>query len=130
MKAVDTNILARLLMVDDKAQAFAAMQLVKAGVYIPLTVFLETAWLLRSRYRLTRLETVESLRVLLELPDVIIEARDGVIWAVNRFEARGDFADFVHLVASMQADAFLTFDRALAPAAGSDVPIKVETVIA
>lgn len=130
MKAVDTNILARLLMVDDKSQAAAAARLVKSGVYIPLTVFLEIAWLLRSRYRLTRVETAEALRVLLELPDVVIEARDGIVWAVNRFETRGDFADFIHLVASAQADVFLTFDRALAPAAGDDGPVQVETVIA
>ncbi|MET0370469.1 MAG: PIN domain-containing protein [Sphingobium sp.] len=130
MKAVDTNVLVRLLMADDAAQAAVAAALVRTGVYISLTVFLETAWLLRSRYGLRREQAALALRLLLELPDVVIEARDGVAWAVDRFASRGDFADFIHLVASCQADAFLTFDRALAPHAGENAPVHVETLSA
>lgn len=69
------------------------------------------------------------MQVLLELPDVEIEAREGVVWAVERFALRSDFADLVHLVASAQADAFVTFDRALAAHAGEHAPVRVETLV-
>src|SRR3546814_2005192 len=41
LKAVDTNILARFMLDDDPVQSLIARDLVKAGVFVPLTVLLE-----------------------------------------------------------------------------------------
>ena len=89
---------------------------------------LETGWLLRSRYRYTRAQVAASLRSLLDMPNVVVDAAEGIEWAIGRLVDRGDFADLIHLVASRGATAFLTFDTVVAPDAGDDAPIPVETL--
>lgn len=128
MKAVDTNVVVRLLIRDDPVQVARADAIFDDGVLIPLTVLLETGWLLKSRYNYARGEVAASLLALLDMSDVTIPDTDTVRWAIERFAIAGDLADLIHLVASAEADAFVTFDDALARAAGSTPPVPVETL--
>ena len=113
---------------DDPVQTAVADAVLRTGVFVPITVFLETAWLLRSRYRLSRADLATALRALLDMPDVSVELAAGIRWAVSRAEVAGDIADLVHLVASRNAGAFATFDGDVATAAGDDSPVPVETL--
>lgn len=128
VKAVDTNIVARALTQDDPVQSPIADRVLAAGAFIPLTVLLETGWLLRSRYGLSRAAIVDMLSTLCELPSVTVDEEDGVRWALAKYAASGDIADLIHLVSARQSSAFVTFDAGVARAAGSDSPIPIETL--
>jgi predicted nucleic-acid-binding protein len=51
--AIDTNVLVRFLVDDDKTQAGIAEALIRANeIFLSRTVLLETEWVLRSVYRI------------------------------------------------------------------------------
>lgn len=114
MIAVDTNVVVRLLVNDDPVQARRARKLIKAGdVLIPLTVLLETEWVLRYTYELDATEILRLLRDLLGLPGVKVEDAARLARALDWFERGMDFADALHIASSGEADAFATFDEKL-----------------
>ena len=112
MIALDTNILARYLLDDEPAQARAARRLLadaEAEYWVPVTVVLELAWVLRKAAAPRRL-VMERLRDLLSLRNVRPQNADLVFQAL-RWAAQGmDLADALHLVLSGKADRFATFD--------------------
>ena len=115
MIALDTNILARYLLDDEPVQARAARRLLadaKAEYWIPVTVVLELAWVLRKGDA-PRSVVMERLRDLLSLRNVRVQNADLVFQAL-RWSAQGmDLADALHLVLSGKAERFATFDEAL-----------------
>ena len=115
MIALDTNILARYLLDDEPAQARAARRLLadaKAEYWIPVTVVLELAWVLRKGDA-PRSVVMERLRDLLSLRNVRVQNADLVFQAL-RWSAQGmDLADALHLVLSGKAERFATLDEAL-----------------
>ena len=125
MKAVDTNIVARLLLDDDAVQSPIARRIVDEGVFIPPTVLLEAAWLLRSRYHLSREAVADYLIGLIEIPTVTVAEPNAVAWAIERSATRGDLADLMHLVASAGASDFVTFDDDVLHDSAPDSPIRV-----
>lgn len=115
MIALDTNILARYLLDDEPAQTRAARRLLadaKAEYWIPVTVVLELAWVLRKSDA-PRAVVMGRLRDLLSLRNVRAQNADLVFQAL-RWAAQGmDLADALHLVLSGKAERFATFDDAL-----------------
>jgi len=79
MYALDTNVLVRLLVEDDLAQAEQAEHFIGSEqhlgnpVLISLLVLLETEWVLRSRYGLPKNMIVEAISGLLDATDVRFE---------------------------------------------------------
>jgi predicted nucleic-acid-binding protein len=128
VRAIDTNVLARYLLNDDERQSAVARDMLAADTIIPLTVILETGWLLLSRYRLPRRTVAAALLAVVDLPSVHIDDEPAVRWALGRVEAGGDLADMLHLAGSQNATAFATFDRAISRAAGADSPVPIETL--
>lgn len=118
MIALDTNVVARFLVNDEPAQARRARALIEASaVYVPVTVLLETEWVLRGGYRLPRAEVVRLLRALLGLPELATEDPQRVARALDWHAAGIDFADALHLSGSAGAERFATFDEKLVKAA-------------
>ena len=115
MIALDTNILARYLLDDEPAQARAARAMLadaEAEYWVPVTVVLELAWVLRKSDA-PRGVVMERLRDLLSLRNVRPQNADLVFQAL-RWAAQGmDLADALHLVLSGKADRFATFDEPL-----------------
>jgi predicted nucleic-acid-binding protein len=69
--AVDTNVVVRFLVNDDREQARRARALVDGkDVFVATTVLLETEWVLRSAYEFPRRELIDALRAFLDLPRV------------------------------------------------------------
>lgn len=111
MRAVDTNILVRLLVNDDQAQAESAQRAMAAEpAFIPKTVMIELEWVLRSAYERSRAEIATSIESLLAVAGVVVEDSAAVEQAVAWFRQGMDFADALHLASSGHADAFVTFD--------------------
>lgn len=115
MISVDTNLLARFLLKDDPAQFRRAVAVLQADedVFIPITVLLELAWVLKAR-ETTREEILASLRGILALPHVQQQHAEAVRVALGWVDAGMDVADALHLALSGKATKFLTFDAALA----------------
>lgn len=114
MIALDTNVVVRLLVADDAAQARRARRLLEAGeVLVVPTVLLETEWVLRGAYGMKRSDIAAVLRGLLGLPSVVVSCADEVACALDWFERGVDFADALHLALAAEAAAFATFDECL-----------------
>ncbi len=114
MLAVDTNVVVRLVTNDDAKQAERAAALFSStGIYLPLTVLLETEWVLRYSYGLEPDAILRSLRGVLGLPNVTVAYPPDVHRALVLFEKGMDFADALHLATSSLAMGFKTFDAKL-----------------
>lgn len=111
MRAVDTNILARYYLQDDPEQARIATAIVRAGaLFVPKTVVLELAWVLRSVAEQPADKVAACLAHLIGLPGITVESREQVETAL-RSSAKGiEFADALHLAACEDCSEFLTFD--------------------
>jgi predicted nucleic-acid-binding protein len=115
MAALDTNVVVRLIVGDDKKQARAADQLVASEpCTISASVLMECEWVLRGSYKLDAAMIAASFRDLLALQNM--EALDPVLTqhALNGYEAGLDFADALHAAQRRDGDRFATFDRQLA----------------
>jgi predicted nucleic-acid-binding protein len=128
MKAIDTNVVIRLLIGDDPVQQVAAKALLREPVLVTVTVMIESAWVLRSRYGFDRASVAALLDAFLDYPNVLMQAETRVRWALSRYRTRGDIADLLHIAAAAPANTFTTFDRGIALAAGEESPLAVETL--
>jgi predicted nucleic-acid-binding protein len=128
VKALDTNVVLRLLVADNPHQTRRAEEQMQGPVLLSLTVLLETTWVLGSRYGFSRDQIVSILTHLLDQPQLTAEAADQLPWALERYAAGADLADLLHLVAARGADAFVTFDRGIAKSAGANSPLPIETL--
>jgi predicted nucleic-acid-binding protein len=127
--AVDTNVVVRLIIADDEEQLEAVHKLLEAQTfYVPLTVLLETHWVLRSRYNLSVEETATALLGLSGLEGVELQNAPWAEWAIERFTEGADFADMLHLAACEDVTGLATFDRKLGRSAGEAVPVPVLTL--
>lgn len=119
MTAIDTNILVRVVVHDEPVQTEKALALLANDtVFIPVTVILETEWVLRYCYDLQAVDVVRVFRALARAPGVTIESGDAVTRAVDMHADGMDFADALHVVLARRAsDRFCTFDKHLAQAA-------------
>ena len=127
MKAIDTNVLARLVLADDDVQYRVATALLDEPLWVTVTVWLELGWVLRTRLKLEREAVGNALIALLTTDAIHTADHDGIRWAIDRYRAGADWADMIHLVSARgAADTFLTFDRAVARQCGDASPMSVE----
>ncbi len=115
MIALDTNVLARLLLADDPAQfAQAKALLAEPRQYTaPITVLLELVWVLEVN-DIQPKAIAAGLHQLLGLPNFHVESLSGVQQALNHYAQGMDFADALHLVTSPQVSRIATFDKRFA----------------
>ena len=112
--AIDTNVVVRFLVNDDREQARRARALIDGqAVFVATTVLLETERVLRSAYRLPRQGLIDALRAFLDLPRVSAQDREGPGAALDWAEQGMDFADALHLASAAGCVAFASFDRGL-----------------
>ena len=114
MVVIDTNVLVRLIAQDDPAQTARALHLIESEtVLVPLTVLLETEWVLRRLTGISPESTLRLLQGVVGLPNVTVEKPERLTFALDLATAGMDFADALHLSALQDGDRFATFDRAM-----------------
>lgn len=122
MIAVDTNVLVRFLVEDDREQTAIASAIVERAIdadeplFVPQIVLCELVWVLSHAYRFRRADILNLLQQLRRGAQVTIERPDEVRRAIESYAAgRGDFADYLIAERAMASgcSAVLTFDRAL-----------------
>ena len=118
MRAVDTNVVVRLLTRDDAQQVAAAEAFVRDGAWISHVVLAEAVWVLESVYELTHQQIVTALEMLLDHHNLTLQDSDVVAAALDRFRARPalGFSDCLVLEIARKAGHLPlgTFDRDLA----------------
>ena len=119
MIALDTNLLARLLLRDDKKQHARVVQLLasKQVFTAPVSVMLELVWVLEVNGCSTE-DTVRGLNLLLGLPNFKPQQADALRQALLGYAQGLDFADALHLALSHSSRELATFDKAFARKAG------------
>lgn len=114
MIALDTNVLARVILNDDPAQYSAARQaLTGDGVLVTATVVLELIWVLRSIASLTDDEIRDALRVIAASPAVTVVAPSACDEFLRLWAGGLDAEDAAHLAFAGDVNTFVTFDRPL-----------------
>ena len=127
MRAIDTNVVVRFLVADDRRQAKKARTAIEAGdIFISSTVLLESEWVLRSGYGHAPGPIAAALRRLAGLTGVTVEGPPLLALALDWMDEGMDFADAMHLARAEGCDVFLSFDRKLAEVAAGRSPIAVE----
>jgi predicted nucleic-acid-binding protein len=127
VRAIDTNVIVRFLVNDDKRQAKAARAAIEGGdIFIATTVLLESEWVLRSAYDFAPARVAEVLRGLAGLPGITVEEPAVLAQALDWMSEGMDFADALHLGKAERCTAFLSFDRKLAKAAVGRSSVEVE----
>jgi predicted nucleic-acid-binding protein len=111
--SLDTNILVRLLVNDDKKQAALALQLLQEhSVFIAKTVILETECVLRYTYNLDSAIIAGAFEKLLGSNKILIEDFPALIQALHWYKTKMDFSDALHIASSLvSAQNFATFDK-------------------
>ncbi|UHD15277.1 type II toxin-antitoxin system VapC family toxin [Thiocapsa bogorovii] len=114
MLAVDTNVVVRIVANDDPEQSPRAVALFeRERIFLTKTVLLETEWVLRFSYKLSRETIVSALRKVIGLQQVEVETIGVVAKALDWHEQGMDFADALHVASSTKAIDFATFDDKL-----------------
>jgi predicted nucleic-acid-binding protein len=114
MKALDTNLVVRLLLDDDPKQSAAVAALLQAGdVFVAPTVLLETLWVLESRYGASDDVLLDTVAALVRFPSLTVGAPEQVAEFFRLWRGGLDPQDAAHLAFVGDVDAFFTFDRAL-----------------
>lgn len=120
MKAIDTNVLVRFLVRDDKKQAEIVRDLFKQAeknnetIFIPLLVVLETIWVLESVYEISREEIVDTFQELLLMPILSFESPSVLQNTLSTAQKNKiDLSDLLiaHSANSSGCESVLTFDK-------------------
>ena len=124
MRAVDTNVVVRLAVRDDKAQVAAAEKYIaERGAWVSQIVLVEVTWVLESVYELERAQIATAIEMLLDQEQLVVQDADIVGAAVKLYRSGvgSDFADCVILEVARGAGhlPLATFDRKLAKADGA-----------
>jgi len=111
---VDTNVLVRSLVRDDKKQARAAEKALKeaAIIAVALPTLCEFLWVLRKVYDLTSTDIAVAMRALLDTSNLVVN-RPAAEAGLSMLDAGGDFADGViaHEGNWLGGETFVSFDK-------------------
>lgn len=123
MRAVDTNVLVRLLTRDDATQATRADDFVSGGAWVSHLVLAETTWVLSAVYELDSGSIAAALEMLLNHEALSIQDPDVVRAALDHFRGkpRLEFSDCLVLEIARAAGhhPMGTFDRDLGKLVGT-----------
>jgi predicted nucleic-acid-binding protein len=118
MRAVDTNLLVRLLVRDEPGQTKAAETYIANGAWISHLVLAETIWVLDSVYNRSPAQIARAIDQLLNHRELTVQDPEVVARAVEQFRGRPSlgFSDCLVLEIARKAGHLPlgTFDRNLA----------------
>jgi predicted nucleic-acid-binding protein len=123
MRAVDANLLVRLIVRDDPAQVAAAEAFVAGGAWVSHLVLAETIWVLDAVHERSAAQLAAAIEMLLNHEQLSIQDAEVVAQALARFRSRPalGFSDCLVLEIARKAGHLPlgTFDRGLAKLEGS-----------
>ena len=118
MRAVDTNVLVRLIVRDNAEQVRSAEEFTAGGSWVSHLVLAETMWALDAVYERTADQIASALDRLLNHKNLSLQDADVVTSALEQFRKRPalGFSDCLTLQIARKAGhlPFGTFDKGLA----------------
>jgi len=124
MRAVDTNVLVRLITGDDAKQASVAEAFVASGTWVSHLVLAETAWVLRRSYNLDDAGIAAAIEMLLNQETVSLQDASVVAAALDQYRRKPSlgFSDCLVLEIARKAGHLPlgTFDRNLSKLDGAE----------
>jgi predicted nucleic-acid-binding protein len=87
MRAIDTNVLVRILTRDDPDQAADADAFIDRGAWVSVLALAEASWVLTSVYDFTAAELATAIRMLLDHAHLTLQDPDVVEAALQTFDA-------------------------------------------
>ena len=124
MRAIDTNVLIRLIARDSAQQVKAAEEFVANGAWVSHLVLAETVWVLDAVYARTPQQIAAVLEMLLDHQTLVLQDAEVAALALERFRRQPaiGFSDCL-LVEIARKAGYLpvgTFDRALGALDGTE----------
>ena len=117
MRAVDTNVVVRLVTRDEPRQTARAEAFVAKGAWVSHIVLVEVIWVLDSVFELPHKQLVTAIDMLLNHRDLVLQEPDVVSAALARFRRRPrlGFSDCMVLESARKAGhvPLATFDKDL-----------------
>ena len=124
MRAVDTNVVVRLIVRDDTEQAEVAEKFISGGAWVSHLVLAETTWVLDAVYERTSEQIAAAVDMLLNHETLTLQDADVVTSALEQFRKRPavGFSDSLVLETARRAGHLPlgTFDRDLAKLDGAE----------
>jgi len=123
MRAVDTNVLVRLVTRDDARQVAEAEAFVAKGAWVSHLVLVEATWVLESVYGVSPALIATAVEMLLNHQHLTVQDSETASAALERFRSRPGlgFSDCLILEVARKAGHLPlgTFDRGLGKLAGT-----------
>jgi predicted nucleic-acid-binding protein len=123
MRAVDTNVLVRLITRDDSHQATSADAFIAKGAWVSVLALAEATWVLSTVYDLSPTDLAMAIEMLLNHRDLVLQDPEIVARSLELFRAKPalGFSDclILHLARKAGHHPLGTFDRNLAKIEGA-----------
>jgi len=123
MRAVDTNILVRIITGDDPRQTASAEAFVEKGAWVPVLALAEAVWVLAAVYDRSASSIAGAIEMLLDHEHLTLQDADAVGAALDLFRSGPalGFSDCLMLELARKAGHLPlgTFDRGLARVEGT-----------
>jgi len=124
MRAVDTNVLVRLVTRDDNRQVASAETFTDKGAWVSHLVLAETAWVLSAAYDLDHASIATAIDMLLNHITLTIQDADVVAAALEHYRGKPalGFSDCLVLEIARKAGHLPlgTFDKTLSKLGGAE----------
>ncbi|MGB6943984.1 MAG: type II toxin-antitoxin system VapC family toxin [Bryobacteraceae bacterium] len=123
MRAIDTNVLVRLIVREDSRQTALADSFVSQGAWVSVLVLAEATWVLATVYELSSKELAKAIEMLLDHRDLTLQDPDTIAAALELFRAKPGlgFSDclMLHLARKAGHLPLGTFDQHLGKVEGA-----------
>jgi predicted nucleic-acid-binding protein len=124
MRAVDTNVLVRLVTRDDNKQAALADSFIAKGAWVSHLVLAETIWVLDRVYGLRATDIAKAIEMLLNHASLSLQDADTVEAALGHYRLKPvvGFSDYLIVEIARKAGhtPLGTFDRNLSKVPGTE----------
>lgn len=124
MRAIDTNVLVRLITRDDFRQVATGEIFVESGAWVSVLALAEAAWVLATVYELSSKDLAKAIEMLLDHRSLVLEDAEVVRAALELFRAKPalGFSDclMLHLARRAGHLPLGTFDRNLGRVDGAE----------
>ena len=123
MRAVDTNVLVRIIARDEARQSAAADHFIANTAWVPVIALVEAAWVLRKGYKLEHRELAATIETLLGHQHLVVQDADTMAASLDLYRSRPSlgFTDCVMIETVRKAGHLPlgTFDRGLGKVDGT-----------
>jgi len=123
MRALDTNVVVRLIVRDDDRQTASAEHFIRGGAWLSVLGLAEATWVLETVYHFSSKDLIAAIEMLLQERDLALEHPEAIEAALELFRAKPSLGFSDCLILNLARNAghlpLGTFDRNLGKVEGT-----------